>query len=133
MRHSAIVLGSLCLALLVGVARAETPDADSNESVQSAPAQAGPSCLPWRTAVLSTKAADSRNALVNIMDGDEASKFLTFANSLPPASHVDGDHIAVVFAPQDDRFIFVVGRQGCATSILQVPRAAIEQLTGRPV
>jgi hypothetical protein len=131
MKHSAIVLGSLCLALLAGVARAEMPDAAADESVQSGPAQAGPSCLPWRAAVLSAKAADSRNALVNIMEGDEASNFLIFANSLPPASHVDGDRIAVVFAPQDDRFIFVVGRQDCATAIMQVPRAAIEQLGGR--
>jgi hypothetical protein len=46
--------------------------------------------------------------------------------------------VAVVFAPQDDGFIFVIGQfvigqQDCATAIMQVPRATIEQMTGQPV
>jgi hypothetical protein len=129
MKHPSVVLGSVCLALLAGAARAEAPD----ESFQSAPAPPGPACLPWRTVVLSTKAADSRNALVEIMEGEEASSFLSFANSLPPVSHIDGNRVAVVFAPQDDGFIFVIGQQDCATAIMQVPRATIEQMTGQPV
>jgi hypothetical protein len=134
MRRTVIVAGGLCFALLAGSARAETPDAMPNDdTVQPAPAETAPACLPWRAAVLSAKAADSRNALVNVMEGAEASDFLSFANSLPPASHVDGNRVAILFAPQNDQFIFVVGRQNCATAIMQVPRAAIEQATGPSV
>jgi hypothetical protein len=134
MRHTVIVVGSLCFALLAGSARAETADAIPNDdTVQSAPAETAAACLPWRAAVLSAKAADSHNALVNVMEGAEASDFLSFANALPPASHVDGNRVAIVFAPESDQFIFVVGQQNCATAIMQVPRAAIEQLTGPSV
>ena len=134
MRHTVIVVGSLCCALLAGSARAETPDAiPSDDTVRSAPAETAPACLPWRAAVLSTKQANSHNALVNIMEGAEASDFLAFANSLPPASHIDGNRVAIVFAPQSDQYIFVVGQQNCATAIMQVPRVAIEQYTGKSV
>jgi predicted Zn-dependent protease len=133
MRHTVIIVGSLCFALLAGSARAATPDVMPNDdTVQSAPAETA-ACLPWRAAVLSAKAADSHNALVNVMEGAEASDFLSFANALPPTSHVDGNRVAIVFAPENDQFIFVVGQQNCATAIMQVPRAAIEQLTGSSV
>ncbi|HZS84928.1 MAG TPA: hypothetical protein VFA50_18770 [Stellaceae bacterium] len=92
--------------------------------------EAAPSCPSWKSVVLKARASEPAARLVDVMEGDTASAFLAFINEMPPASNVAGDHIAVVFAPATDRFLFIIGARNCATGIVQVPRAEIQKMIG---
>jgi hypothetical protein len=87
-------------------------------------------CPAWKTAVLAVRASDPEARLLEVVQGKAASQFLDLVNAMPPVSHVGGDRVAVVFAPDADAFLFVVGEHGCATGILQVPRQEIKKMAG---
>ena len=88
------------------------------------------SCPAWKTAVLAVRATDPQARLIEVVHGKEASQFLGLVNAMPPVSHIDGDRVAIVFAPDADAFFFVAGQHDCATGILQVPRQEIKKMAG---
>ena len=90
----------------------------------------GSSCLSWKTAVLAARASDPRARVVDVMDGQTASAFLAYVNAIPPISHVGGDHVAVVFVPPADMFLFIIGEEECATGVVQVPRNEVQKMVG---
>jgi hypothetical protein len=118
------LLAAACLAL---AACQQVPD-------QPAPtadmAQDGSSCMPFQRAVHDSKALDPGARLLNVADGSDATELIAFLNAVPPASNVDGDHVAIVFEPQEDTFLFIVGESDCATGMLQIPRRSIANLVG---
>ena len=87
------------------------------------------SCLRWQTAVDALTASDG-TASVDILAGAEAQALLDVLNSLPPASHVGGDHVAAVVKAHDDNLLFVVGERGCATAVVRVPANTAKQARG---
>ena len=112
--------------LMLGACQPTTNRLDPNADM----AQAGASCMPFQRAVLDSKSLDPGARILQVADGKDAADLLAFINSLPPVSHVGGDQVAIVFEPQDDTFIFIVGESDCATGMLQVPRSAIAHLVG---
>jgi hypothetical protein len=106
------VLGMACLLLAACHVEADPRIPQIAEDASS--------CLRWQTAVDALTASDA-TASVDIVVGAEAQALIDILNSLPPASHVDGDHVAAVVKAHGDNLLFVVGERGCATAVVRVP------------
>jgi hypothetical protein len=121
---SRYVLGTACLLFAACHAVADPPGPAGLQIAED------PStCLRWQTAVDALTASDT-TASVDILAGAEAQALLDVLNSLPPASHVGGDHVAAVVKAHDDSLLFVVGERGCATAVVRVPANTIKHGQG---
>ncbi len=87
-------------------------------------------CLAWQSVILATREADPNSEMVDLVEGSDAQQMLAALNSMPPISNLGGDHIAIVFQPGDDRFLFIAGERDCATGIVQIPRETLQKSMG---
>jgi hypothetical protein len=90
-------------------------------------------CLAWQSVILATREADPDSQMVDLVEGSDAQQMLAALNSMPPISNLGGDHIAIVFQPGDDRFLFIAGERDCATGIVQIPRETLQRSMGTTI
>jgi hypothetical protein len=96
------------------------------------PTQAANTCLQWPAAMTAAQTSSPDASLVKVMEGNLASQFIQIVNEVPPVSDVSGDHVALFYRPQVGQFMIVVGHEGCATHVLELPASVFERMVGRP-
>jgi hypothetical protein len=114
-----LISAAACLGLASCASAVDRPEVSATEE-----------CLAWQSVILATREADPNSEMIDLVEGSDAQQMLAALNSMPPVSHLGGDHIAIVFQPGDDRFLFIAGERGCATGIVQIPREALQQSMG---
>jgi hypothetical protein len=87
-------------------------------------------CMTWQSVIVATREADPNAEMVELVEGEDAQKIFAVLNAMPPISNLGGDHIAIVFEPKHDQFLFIAGDRDCATGIVQIPRARLQRSIG---
>jgi len=104
--------------------------ADPHPGFEPPLAQIDPGCLSWKAAMSTMRETDPEAAIVYVDEGRAARQILAFVNALPPASHAEGDRVAVLYLPRSDKFLFVIGEKSCLASVVQVPSEQLQRFVG---
>jgi hypothetical protein len=111
--------GAAACVVLMNCTSADRPEAGRTEG-----------CMTWQSVIGATREADPNAEMVELVEGEDAQKIFAVLNAMPPVSNLGGDHIAIVFAPKRDQFLFIAGDRDCATGIVQIPRARLQRSIG---
>lgn len=114
-------------AILAGMTAAGADEPDRSEAAKPE------ACLDWPGAMVAAQANNPDASLLKVLDGALAQEFIDFVNKLPPESRFDGDHAALFFKSNDDQFLVVIGKGGCARNVVELPAALFAHMVGQPV
>jgi hypothetical protein len=93
----------------------------------------GQRCVEWPAAIVAAQMNNPDASLVKVMEGTLADEFIKVVNALPPASEFAGNHVALFFNGSDEQFLVVIGKDACASHVVQLPAALIARMVGQPV
>jgi hypothetical protein len=123
-----LFLGAAALLAAVGAASAGEP-----QSPDPAAPAASESCIAWPAAMVAAQASNPDASLLKVLEGTQAQQFIDVVNELPPESQFDGDHAALFFKASADQFLVVIGKNGCARNVVELPASIFAHMVGQPV
>ena len=123
---------TLLLAAVASLSMATLP-VQAEPGQQTDVAAQGGRCLEWPMAMSAARMTSPDAQLVKEMDGNLASEFVRLVNSLPPVSSFDGNHVALFFKPRVEQFMADIGKDTCASHVVELPASVFAQMVGQPV
>jgi hypothetical protein len=120
-----LFLGAAALLAVAGAARADEPANPDPATPQA--------CIAWPAAMVAAQTNNPDASLLKVLEGTQAQQFIDVVNELPPQSKFDGDHAALFFKASADQFLVVIGKEGCARNVVELPAAIFAHMVGQPV
>jgi hypothetical protein len=127
MRRSILAGAVLFLGLAAGTQAYAEPAAQPEQAAQSL------QCTKWPMAVKLAQTNNPDASLVKVFDGVVAQQFVQIVNTLPPASNMNGNHVALFYNEDVQEFIALIGQGDCATYIVEVPSSVLAGMLGQEV
>src|SRR5690242_6467381 len=117
--------------LFLGLSGGAQVNAESEPQPQQALNTA--QCTKWPAAVRLAQTNNPDASLVKMFDGNVAQDFVHFVNTLPPASDMDGNRVALFYKSEAQEFIVLIGQGDCANYVVELPSAILAGLVGQEV
>jgi hypothetical protein len=95
--------------------------------------QLAPQCAHWPAAIKMAQMNNPGALLVKVFDGSVAQDFVRFVNTLPPASNMDGNRVALFYRSEAQQFIVLIGQGECASYVVELPSAVVAAMVGQEV